>query len=148
MRVDSFADTLGISLRYRASFNFPQMQPDGLAVQGQALQDKTRQDKRPIAVEGNPKTPFFLGFYSNSRHLPWLTVGVGATPNPLHAQLVPSNTGTHFTHHEWMENWVNFGTHELGFEPGTLECSPRAIPITLRALPKIIHVYKSPLWYK
>ena len=51
-----------------------------------------RQDKRPTEVEDNPKAPFSL------------TAGVGTTPHPLHAQLVvPSNTGAHFTPHEWME---------------------------------------------
>ena len=71
--------------------------------------EETRQDKRATAVEGNPKAPFSLastvtyGINRNSRQ-----GGGGATPLPLRAQLVPSNTGTHFTYHEWMESRVNF----------------------------------------
>ena len=46
-----------------------------------------------------PGGSFFISF---SRDLS--QGGVGATPMPLHAQLVPSKTVTHFTHHEWMES--------------------------------------------
>ena len=48
--------------------------------------------ERPPESEGNPKAPFPLAFT------------VGTTPTPSHAQLVPSDSGTHFTHHKWMES--------------------------------------------
>ena len=51
-----------------------------------------------------PEGSFFVSFYRNLRYQPQLTAGGGATPLPLRAQLVPSNTGTHFTYHEWMES--------------------------------------------
>ena len=57
-----------------------------------------RQDKRAIEVEGDPKAPFFFihYFYRNLRRLPQLAAEVVFTSIPLHAQLVPSNTGTQF----------------------------------------------------
>ena len=76
----------------------------GLTIKEPVLLRGQRQDKRATVVEGNPKAPFSLastvtyGINRNSRQ------GGGATPLPLHAQLVPSNTGTHFTYHEWMES--------------------------------------------
>ena len=69
-------------------------------------QDKTRQESHRSRRQ--PEGSFFVNFYCNLRYQPQLTAGGGATPLPLRAQLVPSNTGTHFTYHEWMESWVNF----------------------------------------
>ena len=37
--------------------------------------------------ENATKGYLFSSFYSNLRHLPQLTTGVGAIPSPLHAQL-------------------------------------------------------------
>ena len=52
-------------------------------------QDKTSGRPRSrTEVEGNPKAPFSSCFYCNLRRLPQLTAGVGATPIPLHTQLV------------------------------------------------------------
>jgi len=62
-----------------------------------------------------PEGSCFYSFYRDLRHLPQLTAGVGTTPIPLHAQLVPSNTSTHFSHHERMESWVNFGEYGDGY---------------------------------
>ena len=67
--------------------------------------NKTRQESDRSRRQ--PEGSFFVSFYRNSRYQPQLTAGGGATPLPLHAQLaqlVPSNTGTHFTYHEWMES--------------------------------------------
>ena len=95
-------------------------------------------DKRPTEVERNPKAPFSLASTVTYDICCKLRQGGGggATPIPLYAQLVSSNT-----HNEWMESWVNFGAHKLGFEPGALECSPRAIPTTLRTLPYENHAF-------
>ena len=50
-------------------------------------QDK---DKRSAKVKDRgkrqPEGSFFMAFYCNLRRLPQLTVGVGATPIPLHTQ--------------------------------------------------------------
>ena len=54
--------------------------------------DKTRQEADQS--QRQPEGSFFYSFYRNLRHRPQLTAGVDATPLPLHAQLVRSNTGT------------------------------------------------------
>ena len=66
--------------------------------------DKTRQRQESDRSRRQPEGSFFVSFYRNLRYQPQLTAGGGATPLPLRAQLVPSNTGTHFTYHEWMES--------------------------------------------
>ena len=63
---------------------------------------KTRQESDRSRRQ--PEGSFFVSFYRNLRYQPQLTAGGGATPLLLRAQLVPSNTGTHFTYHEWMES--------------------------------------------
>ena len=65
---------------------------------GHTRTDKTRQEANRSRRQ--PEGSFFYSFCRNLRHLPEITAGVGATRLPLHAQLVPSDTGTHFTHHE------------------------------------------------
>ena len=50
--------------------------------------DKTRQEAD--RSQRQPEGSFFYSFYRNLRHLPQVTAGVGATPIPLHAQLVAS----------------------------------------------------------
>ena len=72
-------------------------------------QDKTRQEK----TSGRPKSKatrrlLLQCFYHNLQHLPQLMARVGTTRIPLNTHLIPRSTGTHFTHHEWMETWVNF----------------------------------------
>ena len=70
---------------------------------------RTIQERESDRSRRQPEGSFFVSFYRNLRYQPQLTAGGGgATPLPLRAQLVPSNTGTHFTDHEWMESWVNF----------------------------------------
>ena len=56
---------------------------------------------------------------------------MATTPILFYAQLVPSNTGTHFTDLESMESWVNLGVSELDFQPGALGCGSQAISTTL-----------------
>ena len=59
-------------------------------------QDKTTRQEDDRSRR-QPEGLFFYSLYHNLRHLLQLTSGVGA-------QLAPSNTGTHFTHHEWLES--------------------------------------------